>query len=50
MLGDEFSPDGCRVWDKDTREKFDKDRFRQDLGNVVESYEVIGKRLGMTFD
>lgn len=50
MLGDEFSPDGCRLWDKDTREKLDKDRFRQDLGNVVESYELVGRRLGMSFD
>ena len=50
VLGDEFSPDGCRLWDKDTREKLDKDRFRQDLGNVVESYELVGKRLGVTFD
>ena len=50
MLGDEFSPDGCRVWDKDTREKLDKDRFRQDLGNVVESYQEIGRRLGVNFD
>ncbi|MET0355519.1 MAG: phosphoribosylaminoimidazolesuccinocarboxamide synthase, partial [Cellvibrio sp.] len=32
ILGDEFSPDGCRLWDKDTREKLDKDRFRQNLG------------------
>ncbi len=50
VLGDEFSPDGCRLWDKDTREKLDKDRFRQDLGNVVESYELVGKRLGVKFD
>jgi phosphoribosylaminoimidazole-succinocarboxamide synthase len=50
LLGDEFSPDGCRVWDRDTREKLDKDRFRQDLGNVVESYEAIGQRLGIKFD
>src|SRR5690606_11268241 len=50
MLGDEVSPDGCRIWDKDTREKLDKDRFRQDLGNVVESYEEIGRRIGVTFD
>src|SRR5690606_34957977 len=40
VLGDEFTPDGCRLWDKDTREKLDKDRFRQNLGNVVESYEI----------
>lgn len=48
-LGDEFSPDGCRLWDKDTREKLDKDRFRQGLGNVVEAYEEVGRRLGITF-
>jgi phosphoribosylaminoimidazole-succinocarboxamide synthase len=50
LLGDEFTPDGCRLWDRDTREKLDKDRFRQDLGNVVESYELVGRRLGMTFN
>ena len=49
MLGDEFTPDGCRIWDKKTREKLDKDRFRQNLGNVVENYEVVGKRLGIDF-
>jgi phosphoribosylaminoimidazole-succinocarboxamide synthase len=49
ILGDEFSPDGCRLWDKVTREKLDKDRFRQNLGNVVESYEMVGQRLGLTF-
>ncbi|MGH1484631.1 MAG: phosphoribosylaminoimidazolesuccinocarboxamide synthase [Cellvibrionaceae bacterium] len=50
ILGDEFSPDGCRLWDKDTREKLDKDRFRQNLGGVVESYELVGGRLGLDFD
>ena len=50
VLGDEFSPDGCRLWDKDTREKMDKDRFRQDLGGVIEAYEEVGHRLGMTFE
>ncbi len=50
VLGDEFSPDGCRLWDKDTREKLDKDRFRQGLGGVVEAYEQVGQRLGMSFD
>jgi phosphoribosylaminoimidazole-succinocarboxamide synthase len=49
ILGDEFSPDGCRLWDKNTREKLDKDRFRQGLGNVVESYELVGERLGLKF-
>lgn len=49
VLGDEFSPDGCRIWDKETRKKLDKDRFRQGLGEVVESYEEIGRRLGIQF-
>ena len=47
LLADEFTPDGCRLWDKDTLEKMDKDRFRQDLGNVIETYGEVGKRLGM---
>jgi len=47
VLGDEFTPDGCRVWDTITKEKLDKDRFRRNLGNVVESYEEIAKRLGV---
>lgn len=47
VLGDEFSPDGCRLWDKETREKLDKDRFRQGLGGVVEAYEEVAKRLGL---
>jgi phosphoribosylaminoimidazole-succinocarboxamide synthase len=49
VLGDEFSPDGCRLWDKDTRKKLDKDRFRQGLGDVVEAYEEVGQRLGIQF-
>ena len=48
VLGDEFSPDGCRLWDKDTRKKLDKDRFRQGLGGVVEAYEEVAHRLGVT--
>jgi len=47
ILGDEFTPDGCRLWDEESREKFDKDRFRQDLGDVIEAYEVVAKRLGI---
>ena len=47
MLGDEFTPDGCRLWDKDTLNKMDKDRFRQDLGNVIETYGEVAERLGM---
>jgi len=50
LLGDEFSPDGCRLWDVETREKLDKDRFRQGLGGVVEAYEEVGQRLGIIFD
>jgi phosphoribosylaminoimidazole-succinocarboxamide synthase len=50
VLGDEFSPDGCRLWDKDSRKKLDKDRFRQGLGGVVEAYEEVGQRLGIQFD
>lgn len=50
VLGDEFSPDGCRLWDKDTREKLDKDRFRQGLGGVVEAYEEVAHRLGVKLD
>ncbi|PIE43640.1 MAG: phosphoribosylaminoimidazolesuccinocarboxamide synthase [Gammaproteobacteria bacterium] len=47
ILGDEFSPDGCRIWDKETRKKLDKDRYRQGLGGVVEAYEEVADRLGI---
>ena len=50
VLGDEFSPDGCRIWDKETKKKMDKDRFRQGLGSVIETYEEVGGRLGIQFD
>lgn len=50
VLGDEFSPDGCRLWDADTREKLDKDRFRQGLGGVIEAYEEVGRRIGVPMD
>ncbi len=46
VLGDEFTPDGCRLWDSQTRESLDKDRFRKNLGDVVESYEEVLRRLG----
>ena len=49
VLGDEFSPDGCRIWDSETMNKMDKDRFRQGLGSVIETYEEVGKRLGIEF-
>lgn len=47
VLGDEFSPDGCRLWDTQTKKKLDKDRFRQGLGGVVEAYEEVSHRLGV---
>ena len=47
VLGDEFTPDGCRLWDAETRNKLDKDRFRQGLGGVVEAYEEVAHRLGV---
>lgn len=47
VLGDEFSPDGSRLWDKETRKKLDKDRFRQGLGGVIEAYEEVSRRLGV---
>ncbi|GAB4299317.1 MAG: phosphoribosylaminoimidazolesuccinocarboxamide synthase [Methylophaga sp.] len=46
-LGDEFSPDGCRLWDAETRKKLDKDRFRQGLGGVIEAYEEVARRIGV---
>lgn len=50
LLGDEFSPDGCRLWDAVTRKKLDKDRFRQGLGDVVEAYEEVAHRLGVNLE
>jgi phosphoribosylaminoimidazole-succinocarboxamide synthase len=46
VLGDEFTPDGCRLWDAKTGEKLDKDRFRRDLGEVIEHYREVAKRIG----
>jgi phosphoribosylaminoimidazole-succinocarboxamide synthase len=45
ILGDEISPDSCRLWDLKTNEKMDKDRFRRDLGNVKEMYQEVWNRL-----
>lgn len=50
LLGDEFTPDGCRIWDANTREKLDKDRFRRGLGGVVEAYEEVAHRIGVPLD
>ena len=45
LLGDEICPDTCRFWDKATREKLDKDRFRRDLGDVEEAYQEMLRRV-----
>ncbi len=47
VLADEISPDNCRLWDAKTNEKLDKDRFRNDLGNVKEAYQEVARRLGV---
>ena len=47
LLADEISPDSGRLWDASTGEKLDKDRFRRDLGNVIESYTEVARRLGI---
>jgi phosphoribosylaminoimidazole-succinocarboxamide synthase len=47
VLGDEFTPDGCRLWDARTGEKLDKDRFRRDLGEVIEHYREVAQRIGV---
>jgi phosphoribosylaminoimidazole-succinocarboxamide synthase len=47
VLADEISPDSCRLWDIETNEKLDKDRFRRDLGNVTEAYAEVARRLGI---
>lgn len=49
ILADEISPDGCRLWDQKTAQKLDKDIFRRDLGNLVEAYQEIAKRLNLKF-
>ena len=45
VLADEISPDSCRLWDADTNEKLDKDRFRRDMGGLIEAYQDILDRL-----
>jgi phosphoribosylaminoimidazole-succinocarboxamide synthase len=47
VLADEISPDSCRLWDASTSEKLDKDRFRRDLGGLVEAYKDVASRLGI---
>ena len=48
ILADEISPDTCRLWDTKTEKKLDKDRFRKDLGNIIEAYQEVARRLGIT--
>ncbi|MCX5619888.1 MULTISPECIES: phosphoribosylaminoimidazolesuccinocarboxamide synthase [Bombella] len=47
VLADEISPDNCRLWDSQTQEKMDKDRFRRDMGGVGEAYQEVARRLGI---
>ena len=47
LLADEISPDSCRLWDAETNEKLDKDRFRRDMGGVSEAYQEVATRLGI---
>lgn len=47
VLADEISPDSCRLWDVETGERMDKDRFRRDLGGVEEAYQEVARRLGV---
>ena len=47
LLADEISPDTCRLWDTNTEKKLDKDRFRKNLGNLIEAYQEVAKRLGI---
>ena len=47
ILADEISPDTCRLWDMKSEKKLDKDRFRQNLGNVIQAYQDVARRLGI---
>jgi phosphoribosylaminoimidazole-succinocarboxamide synthase len=47
VLADEISPDSCRLWDLKTDDKLDKDRFRRDMGGLVEAYQDVARRLGI---
>jgi len=50
VLADEISPDCCRLWDIETQDKLDKDRFRRDMGGLVEAYQEVARRLGLHVD
>ncbi len=47
VVADEISPDSCRLWDIKSNDKLDKDRFRRDLGGLVEAYTEVARRLGI---
>jgi len=47
VLADEISPDSCRLWDTETQDKLDKDRFRRDMGGLIEAYQEVARRLGI---
>jgi phosphoribosylaminoimidazole-succinocarboxamide synthase len=47
VLADEISPDCCRLWDIETKDRLDKDRFRRDMGGLVEAYQEVARRLGI---
>jgi phosphoribosylaminoimidazole-succinocarboxamide synthase len=47
VLADEISPDCCRLWDIETKDRLDKDRFRKDMGGLVEAYQEVARRLGI---
>ena len=50
VLADEISPDSCRLWDIRTNDKLDKDRFRRDMGGLIEAYQEVARRLGILFE
>ena len=50
VLADEISPDTCRLWDVKSEKKLDKDRFRKDLGNIIQAYQEVARRLGITHE
>ena len=47
VVADEISPDSCRLWDVTTSDKLDKDRFRRDMGGMLEAYQEVARRLGI---
>jgi phosphoribosylaminoimidazole-succinocarboxamide synthase len=47
VVADEISPDSCRLWDIQSNEKLDKDRFRRDMGGLLEAYQEVARRLGI---